>query len=144
MFGMISVAECLPNYPILNYLEHFRFVAMKGMMASFTSESLAKYEYLVTSKVLAGLLPVHIPADHEAVYTHLSAENVLAAKSQGSNPSSATKKAKFLPWFKCPKDVCLKWNQDKCERQDCERKHVCASCRGDHIHRKCAESQRKA
>ena len=70
MFGMILVAECmarynLPNYQVLNYLEHFRFDAMKGMMASFTSESLAKYEYLDTSKVLAGLLPVHIPADQK-------------------------------------------------------------------------------
>ena len=146
MFGMISVKECmarydLPNYPVLNYLEHFRFVAMKGMMD--ISESLTKYEYLVTFKVLAGLLRVHIPADHKAVYTHLSAENVMLAKSQASIANTTTKKSKFLPWFKCPKDVCLKWNQEKCDQQDCDRKHVCLSCRGNHTHRKCTDSQRK-
>ena len=145
MFGMISVVECmarynLPNYPVLNYIEHMKFVSMKGMTASFSSDALAKYEYLVTSKVLAGLLPVHVPADHEAVYTHLSAENVISVKQ--TTAGSAKKGAKNL-WFRCPRDVCLRWNQDKCDKSDCDRKHVCATCRGDHPVKKCVDSAKK-
>ena len=145
MFGMVSVAECmarynLPNYPVLNYLEHMKFVSMKGMTASFNSEALAKYEYLVTSKVLAGLLPVHVPADHEAVYTHLSAENVIL-KSHLNTP---IKKGNKAPWFRCPRDVCLKLDQEKCDKSDCDRKHVCATCRGDHVVKKCSDSSKKA
>ena len=39
MFGMIS-AECLaryniPHMPVLSYLEHLKFVAMKGMTAYY-------------------------------------------------------------------------------------------------------------
>ena len=149
MFGMISVAECmarynLPSYPLLNYLEHLKFVAMKGMSASFTPESIAKYEFLLTSKVLAGLLPVHIPADHESVYTHLSAENTVAIKA--SSAATTTKKAakSGQGWFRCPKDICLKWNQDRCDRTDCDRKHVCATCHQDHIVKKCVEGVKRA
>ena len=43
IFGMVSVAEFmarynLPSYQVLNYLEHLKFVPMKGMLASFTPE----------------------------------------------------------------------------------------------------------
>ena len=50
---------------------------MKGITASFSPGALAHCEYLVTSKVLAGWLPVHIPADHKGVYTNLSVKNVM-------------------------------------------------------------------
>ena len=94
MFSMLSVAECLaryniPHMPVLSYLEHLKFVAMKGMTASFSPESLARYEYLVTSKVVAGLFPVNIPADHEGVYMHLSAENMVPRQS--STPGSLSR-----------------------------------------------------
>ena len=115
----------LPNSQVLNYIEHMKCVAMKGMTANFSSEGLVRYENLVTSKVLAGLLPVHVPADHEAVYTHSSAKNVIPAKRPNS-PS--VKKPAKNPWFRCPRDVCLKWNQDKSDKTNCDRKHVCASC----------------
>ena len=109
MFGMISVAECLaryniPHMPVLSFLEHLKFVAMKGMTASFSAESLACYEYLVTSKLLAGLLPVHIPADHEGVYMHLGAENMVPCQS-----STSVKQGKRKVWIRCPRDICLKY-----------------------------------
>ena len=143
MFGMISVPECLSRYniprlPVLNYLEHLKFVAMKGMTASFSPEALARYEYLVTSKVLAGLLPYHIPANHEGVYTHLSAENVIPRA-----PSTPTKSFKKRAWFRCPRDICLKWNQGSCDKSDCGRKHICASCRGDHTYSSCKTKESK-
>ena len=147
VFGMVSVAECfarynIPQVPVLNYLEHFKFLALKRMTASFGLEALARYEYLVTSKVLAGLLPVHIPADHEGVYTHLSAENVV---SKWTTQTRNTQKglSKKRPWFRCPSDVCLKWNQDACDRTDCRRKHVCATCRDDHRHSACKSKESK-
>ena len=107
---------------------------MKGMTSSFSPEALARYEYLVTSKVLAGLLPAFVPADYEGVYTHLSAENVLQKTSGSSSTSSTTKSSasKKRPWFRYPRDVCLKWNREGCEESECGRKHVCASCRGEH------------
>ena len=148
MFGMVSVAQCMaryniPTYPVLNYLEHMKYVAMKGMSASFTPESLSKYEYLVTSKVLAGQLPVHVPAEHESVYTYLSAENTVAFKA-AATPAAKKASKPIQPWFRCPKDVCLKWNQERCDRQDCDRKHICASCRQDHTIKKCGDSAKKA
>ena len=147
IFGMVSVAECMacynmPSFPVLNYLEHLKYVAIKGMSASFAPEALAKYEFLVTSKVLAGLLPVHIPADHESVYTHLSAENTVAVKTAATPIKKAVKS--YPGWFRCPKDICLKLNQERCDKQDCDRKHVCASCRQDHVIKKCTDTGKKA
>ena len=149
MFGMSSVTECiarynLPTYPVLNYLEHVKYVAMKGMTANFTPESIAKYEYLVTSKVLAGRLPVHVQADHEAVYTHLSAENTVALKAAMATANTKKAVKSNQGWFRCPKDVCLRWNQDRHDRNDCDRKHLCASCCQDHSIKKCSETPKKA
>ena len=80
MFGMVSVEECLgcyniPQVPVLNYLKDFKFVAMKGMTASFSKEA------------LAGLLPVHFPGDHQGVYTHLSAENAWSPREKQKQSS---------------------------------------------------------
>ena len=147
MFGMISVAECLaryniPHMPVLSYLEHLKFVAMKGMTASFSPGSLARYEYLVTTKVVAGLFPVNIPADHEGVYTHLSAENMVPRQS--STLASETSKEKGVDQKVCPRDICLKWNQETCDKTDCGRKQVCAACRGDHKYSACKPKDTKS
>ena len=112
------------------------------MTASFSPKALARYEYLVTSKVLAGLLPVHIPADHEGVYIHLSAENVVSKPVTSSTSSKGLIKKK--PWIRCPKDICLKWNQEVCDKGDCARKHVCSSCRGDHTYTACKAKEIKS
>ena len=115
---------------------------MKGMTASFSTDALTKYEFLFTSKVLAGLLPVHVPAEHEAVYTHLSAENTIPVKS-ATTSVGGSKKASKVPWFRCPRKSVLNGiRTDVIDLTD--RKHVCASCRGDHGIKKCVEASKNA
>ena len=80
--------------------------------------------------------------NHEGVYTHLSAENVVSKwNTQTRNTQNGLSKKR--PWFRCPRDVCLKLNQDACDRTDCRRKHVCATCRDNHRHSACKSKESK-
>ena len=46
-------------------------------------------------------------------------------------------------WIRFPKDVCLRWNQEKRKRSDYEYNIMYATCRGGHVIKKYSDSSKK-
>ena len=144
VYGMVCISECMarqgfPQLPVSHYLQHFKYVALKGLSAIFSAEALAKYDNMVTSKVLSGVLPSYVAADHEATYTFLSAENTIAV--QKTSRKQGKYEAEKRKWFDCPRDVCARWILGICRKPDCERRHVCAACQADHRRAVCKHAE---
>ena len=148
IYGMCCVQNRLmiadiPQWSAKEYGDHMRFIALKGLSAAFTSSALAKYEHDLTSKVMCGDLEGFQAAEHEAVYTHLGAENLsvvaelraeitkLKASSQRQGARSS-QKGGGQGQVRCPEDICASFNFTYCGYNPCYKYHVCAVCRGNH------------
>ena len=148
MYGMCCVqrrllAADLPQWSAKAYNDHMRFVAMKGLSASFTSSALAKYEHDLTTKVMDGDINGFMPAEHEAVYTHLGAENLsvvmelraeIAKLKANSQRQNSNKKKAGGQGYKerCPDGVCAAYNYTHCGFNPCFKSHSCAICGANH------------
>ena len=154
MFGMSRVMDCIQRAKIPGlcadaYLEHLKFVTLKGRGGLFPPEALARYDHRIVTKVMDRRLPEgFIGNDAESVSEHLSAEHMTAvkdilAKSQGKFQQSGRGRSRRRNnrgggrRVDCPSGVCPTYNFNWCDNNDCSLKHVCAGCGGYHKAKNC-------
>ena len=77
VYGMTCVQECVikGEFPsritARGYSAHMKFITSRGLSKAYDAEMLAKYEYKVTTKVIAGDLVDFVACDEDTRHNYL-------------------------------------------------------------------------
>ena len=127
------------GYSVTCYLKHIQFLVDKSKV--YTSSSLIRYDQAVRER--ADILGENtmVYGDHELVHRFLGPEN-LKPRGKSVSHDSAKTNVKVENKRKLPVGLCWKWNfGKKCANANCNLKHVCTECFGNHRNIDCSTSE---
>ena len=158
MYGMSQVLLYLirEDGDAMGYVDHMSFIARQAQLNCFNDHALISYDRDVVDKVIRGDLRSFVAGDTISVACNFHAGNVLAAprrdlskrgrggyfrnkstRDRVEGPESADREGQANDPF--PADLCYNYNYRKCFAANCQKAHLCRSCRGKHRGLGCQE-----
>ena len=154
--GMGRVLEYLVqiNWEATSYLEHFNFLTKQASVHSFNDSAYVAYDRAVVDKVICGVNKRFVAGDSLAVSSHFHAGNLsqpppstskrFAGRGRGyrqrrlgtydNDPESSVPDG-------FPPEICYNFNYRSCSGTNCQKQHICRSCKGHHRAIGCQEKK---